>query len=201
MNSLAYFFLGICGRVSLQSFVFAMITDNCRLVFTSLIYAFLFLFIIFFLCFSTYLFPFQLFRSYTYNSIHLVVNRQPARLKIVSLYISIIFSFFFSDNTRNSEFFNFYTLLTAPMLLLGNILCAQLLGHEQLFATLWTGACLAHLSTGLFRQEYWTGLPFLPPGDLPHPGSNLRLMCCLHCGWILYPLSHWGSLGNILVPS
>ena len=23
---------------------------------------------------------------------------------------------------------------------------------------------------GFFRQEYWSGLPFLPPGDLPHPG-------------------------------
>ena len=118
----------------------------------------------------------------------------------ISLYVYFFF-LFFSDNTRNSEFFNFYNLLTASMLLLGNILCAELLSHEQLFATLWTVVCLAHLSMGLFRQKYWTGLPFLPPGDLPHPGSNLRLMCCLHCGWILSPLSHWGSLGNILVPS
>jgi len=23
---------------------------------------------------------------------------------------------------------------------------------------------------GFFRQEYWSGLPYLPPGDLPHPG-------------------------------
>ena len=26
------------------------------------------------------------------------------------------------------------------------------------------------LSMGFSRQEYWSGLPFLPPGDLPHPG-------------------------------
>ena len=32
---------------------------------------------------------------------------------------------------------------------------------------------LAHqapLSVGFSRQEYWSGLPFPPPGDLPHPG-------------------------------
>ena len=26
------------------------------------------------------------------------------------------------------------------------------------------------MSVGLRRQEYWSGLPFLPPGDLPNPG-------------------------------
>ena len=27
---------------------------------------------------------------------------------------------------------------------------------------------------GFSRQEYWSGLPFLPPGDLPHPGIKPR---------------------------
>ena len=36
------------------------------------------------------------------------------------------------------------------------------------FATLWTHQ--APLSTGFSRQEYWSGLPCLPPGDLPNPG-------------------------------
>ena len=31
-------------------------------------------------------------------------------------------------------------------------------------------SCQAPLSTGLSRQEYWSGLPCLPPGDLPDPG-------------------------------
>ena len=31
-------------------------------------------------------------------------------------------------------------------------------------------ACRAPLSMGLSRQEYWNGLPFPPPGDLPDPG-------------------------------
>ena len=37
-------------------------------------------------------------------------------------------------------------------------------------ATPWTAACQAPLSIGFFRQEYWSGLPFPSPGDLPNPG-------------------------------
>ena len=40
----------------------------------------------------------------------------------------------------------------------------------QLCPTLWTAACQAPLSMGLSRQEYWSGLPCSPPGDLPDPG-------------------------------
>ena len=36
--------------------------------------------------------------------------------------------------------------------------------------TPWTVACQAPLSMGFSRQEYWSGLPFPPPGDLPDPG-------------------------------
>ena len=38
------------------------------------------------------------------------------------------------------------------------------------FATPWTVACQAPLSMGFSRQEYWSGLPFSIPGDLPNPG-------------------------------
>ena len=37
-------------------------------------------------------------------------------------------------------------------------------------ATLWTVTCQAPLSMGFPRQEYWNGLPFLPPRYLPDPG-------------------------------
>ena len=40
----------------------------------------------------------------------------------------------------------------------------------QLFVTPWTAARQAPLSVGFSRQEYWSGLPCLPPGDLPNPG-------------------------------
>ena len=40
----------------------------------------------------------------------------------------------------------------------------------RLFETLWTVARQAPLSIGFSRQEYWSGVPFLPPEDLPDPG-------------------------------
>ena len=46
----------------------------------------------------------------------------------------------------------------------------QLLSHVRFFATPWTIACQTPLSMGFFRQEYWSGLPFPSPGDLPDPG-------------------------------
>ena len=40
------------------------------------------------------------------------------------------------------------------------------------FMTPMTVACQAPLSMGFSRQDYWSGLPFLPPGDLPNPGME-----------------------------
>ena len=39
--------------------------------------------------------------------------------------------------------------------------------HVQLFGTPWTTACEAPLSVEFSRQEYWSGLPFPPPENLP----------------------------------
>ena len=50
----------------------------------------------------------------------------------------------------------------------------------RLFAAPWTVACLAPLSRGFSRQEYWSGLPCPPPGDLPDPGMNTHLLRLLH---------------------
>ena len=48
---------------------------------------------------------------------------------------------------------------------------AKLLPSDvQLFVTLWTVAYQAPLSMGFSRQEYWSGLPCPPPGDLSYPG-------------------------------
>ena len=46
--------------------------------------------------------------------------------------------------------------------------------------TPWTAACQAPLSMGFPKQEYWRGLPFPSPGDLPPQGSNLCLWHHLH---------------------
>ena len=50
----------------------------------------------------------------------------------------------------------------------------SLFSHVGLFATPWTVARQAPLSMGFSWQEYWSGLPFPPPGDLPHPGIKLE---------------------------
>ena len=42
--------------------------------------------------------------------------------------------------------------------------------HVRLFVTPWSIAHQAPLSLGFSRQEYWSGLPFSSPGDLPDPG-------------------------------
>ena len=48
-----------------------------------------------------------------------------------------------------------------------------MLSHVQLFVTLWCAALQAPLSIGFSRQEYLSGLPCSPPGELPDPGIEL----------------------------
>ena len=59
-------------------------------------------------------------------------------------------------------------------------------------AILWTVACQAPLFMGCSRQEYWSGLPFPSPGNLPYPGIKPRSpalqaddlptdLCCIFC--------------------
>ena len=96
------------------------------------------------------------------------------------------------------------------------------LSRVRLFATPWTVAYQAPRSMGFSRQEYWSGLPFPSPGDLPNPGiepgspalqtdtlpseplGSLSLLQwifltqelnqgLLHCRQILYHMSHKGS--------
>ena len=60
--------------------------------------------------------------------------------------------------------------LPGPSLQPALLLHAQSLSRVQLFATPWTIPHQAPLSMGFPRQEYWSGLPFPSPGDLPNPG-------------------------------
>ena len=45
-------------------------------------------------------------------------------------------------------------------------------GRVRLSATPWTVARQAPMSMGFSRQEYWSGLPCPPPGNLPGPGTE-----------------------------
>ena len=51
---------------------------------------------------------------------------------------------------------------------------------------LWTVAHQTPLSMGFFRQEYWSRLPFPPPGDLPYPGIEPASPVTSALQWILY---------------
>ena len=56
----------------------------------------------------------------------------------------------------------------------GLVFKVKLLSCVRLFATPWTIAHQAPLSMGFSRQEFWSGLPFPSPGDLPNPGIEPR---------------------------
>ena len=61
--------------------------------------------------------------------------------------------------------------------LLLRVLCCSAVTVSSV--TPWTVARQAPLSMGFSRQEYWSGLPFPPPGDLPNPGSNTSYISCI----------------------
>ena len=71
--------------------------------------------------------------------------------------------------------------------------CAQSLhARVQLLVTPWTVANQAPLSTGFSRQEYWSGLPCAPAGDLPNPGFKLSYPVSPALLADSLPLNHWG---------
>ena len=78
----------------------------------------------------------------------------------------------------------------AELLLMG--LCAQTLSVRA-SAIPRTVPRQAPLSMGFSRQEYWSGLPFPPPEDLPDPGIERSNPGLPHCRQMLYCLSHQGS--------
>ena len=65
-------------------------------------------------------------------------------------------------------------------------MCVSCSVMSDFLRSLWTAAHHAPLSIGFSRQDYWSGLSFLSPGDLSNPGL-------LYCRQILYHLSHQGS--------
>ena len=89
----------------------------------------------------------------------------------VSFYLSYLTDLFSHSNNRCSlGFFLVSTYLRSCML-----------SWVQLFAAAWTVNHQAPLSMEFSRQEYWSRLPFLTPGDLPnHQGLNPGLLYLLH---------------------
>ena len=74
--------------------------------------------------------------------------------------------------------------------------------HVQLCLTLRTAARQAPLFMEFSRQEYWSGLPCPPPGDLPHPGIKITsLMSLALKGRFFITSATWEAhVRNCLVP-
>ena len=66
------------------------------------------------------------------------------------------------------------------------ICCGLVTKSCSILATPWTVACQDPLSMGFSRQEYWSGLPFPPPGDLPDSGIKPVSPESPAFRWILY---------------
>ena len=79
------------------------------------------------------------------------------------------FIFLGSKITANGD----YSHEIKRCLLLGRKVKVKSLSRVRLLATPWTVAYQDPLSMGFSRQEYWSGLPFPSPGDLPDPGIEL----------------------------
>ena len=77
-------------------------------------------------------------------------------------------------------------------------ICAQ----WYLTATPWTVAHQASLSMGFSSQEYWSGSPCPPPGNLPKPGIKpLSLTFPALVGWFFTTSATWEAPGSLLRPS
>ena len=82
------------------------------------------------------------------------------------------FAIFLSRNSSSA----FYLALTSQI----QFSSVQSLSRVRLFATPWTVAYQAPQSMGFSRQEFWSGLPFPSPGDLPWPRDRTpvsRIVC------------------------
>ena len=71
--------------------------------------------------------------------------------------------------------------------------CAQSLSRVQLFAIAWTAALQAPQSMEFSRQEYWSGFPFRPPGNLPDPRIKSRPPASPTLPGEFFTTSHLGS--------
>ena len=96
----------------------------------------------------------------------------PGQLSLVSGHMS-----FFSCSFGLSHDNGFLLLARgASSFLIGSLKLPRSLARSvcfsrvQFFVTPWSVAHQAPLSMGFCRQEYWSGLPFPSPGDLPNPG-------------------------------
>ena len=103
-------------------------------------------------------------------------------------------------NTKISLCWNLFILFSKERKKV-QVLVALVFGLIQHFETPWTAARQDPLSTGFFRQEYWSGLPFYPPGDLSHPGiETMSLVSSALAGRFFYHRATWEAHLQLYLP-
>ena len=70
-----------------------------------------------------------------------------------------------------------------PLFFFFLLLSACMLSHVWLFVTPWIVACQVPLSMGSSRQEYQSGFPFPPPGNLPRMEGNRTHISYVYLNW------------------
>ena len=83
--------------------------------------------------------------------------------------------FIFSSVSGHLCSFHVLAIVNSAAMNIGEVkVKVKSLSRVRLFATLWTVAFQAFPSMGFSKQEYWSGLPFPSPGDLPNRGIEPR---------------------------
>ena len=109
---------------------------------------------------------------------------------MLSLFINVVFLYYLTGEQRLILAQNTFPIVRACML--SHFRCLQL------FVTPWTAARQAPLSMGFPRQEYRSGLPRPPPGDLPDPEIKLKsLMSPALAGRFLTTSATWEGLPTV----
>ena len=112
----------------------------------------------------------------------------------------MLLCFYWLPNICKPTFFIFHGLqdpwLPGSSLAFKLCVCVCVFSCVQLFVTPWMVAerlCQALLSMEFFRQEYWSGMPFPPLGDLPDPGIESVSLAS--------PELAWGFFTRIYLPT
>jgi len=88
-------------------------------------------------------------------------------------------------------------ILSHFLLFFTDVMSMSVLSHVPLFMHPMDHSPPGSSVHGIFqaRIEYWSGLPFPPPGDLPDPGIEPTYFSCISCigRQILYHCASWGA--------
>ena len=88
--------------------------------------------------------------------------------------------------------------MSPPPLLKSDVCTLSCFSRVQLFVTPWTTAAQAPLSIGILQARILGGLPFLPPGDLPNPGSDPASHVSCAGRQVRHHQLHLGSLLKVI---